>query len=70
MALLREQRNLIRALYDFYLEPTVYARRSVISDIGIHLGSAEEVNILAFLKTKPILLSDKSKNITAIQQNT
>lgn len=67
MALLREQRNLIRALHNLHSNnETSYARQGLLSSLGVQLGSFEEVNVLAFLKTKQILLSDQGKNIDAI----
>lgn len=67
MALLREQRNLIRELHNLHSnEDTDYARKSQMSKLGVMLGSAEEINVIAFLKTRPLLFSDKGKDVNAI----
>ena len=67
MALLREQRNLIHELHNLHSnEDTTYARQSMISKLGVLLGSAEEMHVIAFLKTRPILLSDEGKDVNAM----
>lgn len=66
MAKLQEQRDLIRELSNFHLNEGNYSQ-STLSLLGIRLGSLEEVHVLAYLLTRPILLSDRDKDINAMQ---
>lgn len=69
VALLREQRNLIKALHSFHADnDSLKTRDDGEGLLGAIFGSIPEISILGFLYKKEILLDDKNKNIEVINR--